>query len=120
MKENNIKDKSYLFSTRIGKLSKYLQTEKGEFVMSKQVLRSGTSVSAMIHEAEYAESKKDFIHKLKIAQKENNETIYWIKLLADTEYLNAKEFVSIHTDAVEILKILTTIIKNSKGNQNSD
>lgn len=82
--------------------------------MSKQLMRSGTSVGAMIREAEFAESKKDFIHKLSIAQKEINENIYWLELLNETKYLNKKEFDSLNHDAVEIIKLITSIIKSSK------
>lgn len=84
--------------------------------MSKQLLRSGTSVGAMVREAEHSESKADFIHKLSVAQKEINESIYWLQLLQATNYLNNDEFESVNTDAVELIKILTTIIKNTKQN----
>ena len=87
MRENIIKNKSFAFAVRVVKLFQYLQTEKREFVLSKQLLRSGTSVGAMVREAEHSESKADFVHKLAIAQKEINETIYWLELLMATEYL---------------------------------
>ena len=93
-----------------------MQVEKKEYVLTKQLLRSGTAVGAMIREAEHSESRKDFVHKLAIAQKEINETIYWLELLKETFYLSEEEFQSIHEDAVEIIKILTTIIKNTKSN----
>ncbi len=115
MKENNLKNKSFLFSIRVVNLCKYLVAEKGEYLLSKQVLRSGTSVGALVREAEHSESKNDFIHKLAIAQKEINETIYWLELLRATDYINEEEFESINLDAVEIIKILTTIIKNTKA-----
>jgi four helix bundle protein len=115
MKESNIRNKSFVFAVRIVKLNKYLITEKREFVLSKQLLRSGTSVGAMVREAEHAESKADFIHKMAIAQKEINETIYWLELLATTEYMEKQEFESVNNDAVELIKILTTIIKNTKS-----
>ncbi len=89
---------------------------KKEFVLSKQLLRSGTSVGAMIRESEHAETKNDFKHKLAIAQKEINETIYWLELLKETAYLNNEEFDSINADATEIIKLLTTIIKSVKSN----
>ena len=114
MKENLLKDKSFLFAIRIVKLYKYLCDEKKEFVLSKQVLRSGTSVGALVREAEHAESKADFIHKLAIAQKEINETIYWLELMCETGSLSAREFEGIHLNAVEILKIITTSIKTAK------
>ena len=116
MKENLLKDKSFRFAVRIIKLYKYLCDEKKEFVLSKQVLRSGTSVGALLREAEHAESKADFVHKLAIAQKEINETIYWLELMCETEYILAKEFDSINLNAVEILKMITTSIKTAKVN----
>ena len=82
--------------------------------MSKQVLRSGTAVGAMVREAEYAESTADFVHKLAIAQKEINETIYWLELIHETEYISTKEFDSMNTDAVEIIKIITASINTAK------
>lgn len=90
--------------------------QKKEFVLSKQLLRSGTSVGAMVREAEHAESKPDFKHKMAIAQKEINETIYWLKLLKATDYLTNDEFESMNTDAVEIIKLITSIIKSIKSN----
>jgi four helix bundle protein len=91
-----------------------LQEEKKEFIMSKQLMRSGTSVGAMIREAEFAESINDFIHKMSIAQKEINETIYWLELLNETAYTSTKEFESISVDATEILKLITSSIKTAK------
>ena len=114
MNENVIKTKTFAFAIRIVKLYQYLCNEKKEFTLSKQLLRSGTSVGAMVREAEYAETTKDFLHKLAIAQKEINETIYWLALLKETEYLESQHFNSINTDAVEIIKILTSIIRSTK------
>jgi four helix bundle protein len=116
MKENVIKNKSFAFAVRIVKLYKFLNTDKREFVLSKQLLRSGTSVGAIIREAEFAESKLDFKHKLHIAQKEINETIYWIELLKATNYLVIEQFESINKDAIEIIKLLTSILKTTKTN----
>jgi four helix bundle protein len=116
MSESLIKKKSFDFAIRIVKLFQYLQTEKKEYVLSKQVIRSGTSVGAMIRESEHAESKPDFVHKLAIAQKEINETIYWLELLKSTEYLNFEEFESINKDAIELIKMITSIIKTTKAN----
>jgi four helix bundle protein len=116
MKDNNLKNKSFLFAIRIVKLFQYLQTEKKEYVLSKQLLRCGTSVGAMIREAEHSESKADFIHKLAIAQKEINENIYWLDLLKETNYLTVEEYDSVNKDAVELIKILTAIIKSTKTN----
>lgn len=93
-----------------------MKDEKKEYVLSKQLLRSGTSIGAMIREAEHAETKKDFIHKMAIAQKESNETLYWLELLSETDYLSTEQFESIHKDAKSIMSIVTTIIKNTKNN----
>ena len=115
MSERNIiKDKSFKFAVRIVKLYQHLVGVKKEFVLSKQILRSGTSVGALIREAQNAESKADFIHKLGIAQKECDETIYWLELLKETEYLSQQEFENINNDAVELLKILKSIIITTK------
>ena len=114
MKEKVLKEKSFRFAIRIVNLYKYLCEDKKEFVLSKQILRSGTSVGAMIRESEYSESINDFIHKMAIAQKEINETIYWLELLQATEYILSKEFESIHIDAVEIIKLITSSIKTAK------
>jgi len=114
MKENIIKQKSFNFALRIIKLYQYLQNKKKEFVLSKQILRSGTSRGALIRESEHAESKSDFIHKLAIAQKEANETDYWIELLFQSGYLEIKQFESINQDIVELNKIITSIIISTK------
>lgn len=114
MKQSVLKGKSFNFAVRIIKLYKYLCDEKKEFVISKQVLRSGTSVGAMIREAEYSESKSDFIHKMGIAQKEINETIYWLELLSETNYITTTEFESLNNEAIEIIKMLTRSIKTAK------
>jgi four helix bundle protein len=112
----SVKEKSFCFAVRIVNLSKYLVEQKREFVLSKQILRSGTAIGALIRESEHAESKADFIHKLSIALKEANETDYWIDLLHQTNYLIAKEHQSIKTDILELIKLLTSIIKTSKNN----
>jgi four helix bundle protein len=115
MKDNNIvKEKSYSFALRMVKAYKFLSVEQREFVLSKQMLRSGTSIGALIREAEYAQSTPDFIHKLSIAAKEANETEYWIQLLKDSGYINIEAFASIHADCVELIKLLTSIIKSTK------
>ena len=115
-KKNILRDKSFAFAVRIAKLYRYLAENKKEFVLSKQILRSGTSVGAMVRESEHAQSKADFIHKLSIAQKEINETIYWLELFQATNYLSSQEFESINENAVEIIKLITTIIKTTKSN----
>jgi four helix bundle protein len=116
MKENVVKVKSFQFSVRIVRLYQFLCHDKKEYVLSKQLLRSGTSVGAMVREAEHAESKADFKHKMGIAQKEINESIYWLELLKETDYLNSNQFESLNSDAVEIIKIITSIIKTIKTN----
>lgn len=116
MKENVLKNKSFLFAIRIVNLYKFLIADHKEFVLSKQILRSGTSVGAMVREAEFGQSKSDFIHKLSIAQKEINETIYWLELLHETNYLKSESFKSINNDAIEIIKLITSSIKTAKAN----
>lgn len=115
--ENVIKTKSYSFAIRIVKAYKFLSTEQKEFVLSKQLLRSGTAVGALIRESEHAESKADFIHKMSIALKEANETEYWLLLLHDTDYLDKKSFESIVSDCQELIKLLVSIIKTAKKNK---
>lgn len=119
MSRNIVKDKSFGFAIRIVRLYQFLVTDKKEYVLSKQLLRSGTSVGAMVREAEHAETKKDFIHKMAIAQKEINESIYWLELLKETDYLKETEFESLNSEAVEIIKLTTTIIKSAKTNINN-
>jgi four helix bundle protein len=114
MSENVLKNKSYAFAIRIVKLSQYLQVERKEFVLSKQILRSGTAIGALIREAEYGQSKTDFIHKLTISLKEANETEYWINILTDTHYIDQKLFESMLTDCKELLKLLIASIKTAK------
>ena len=116
MKENLLKIKSKAFAVRIINLYKFLLNEKKENVISKQLLRSGTSVGANIHEAEFAESKSDFIHKLAISQKEINESIFWLELLFETEFISSLEFKSLSMDAIEIIKLITASIKTAKAN----
>ena len=106
--------KSFQFAKRIVRLTQYLQAEKREYVLSKQLLRSGTSIGANISEAQQAQTKPDFITKISTSLKETTETIYWIKLLYSTDYLTEKEYRSILYDCVEIEKILTSILKTSR------
>ena len=117
MRENVVKTKSFAFAVRIVKLYQFLINEHKEYVLSKQVLRCGTAVGAMIREAEHSESRADFVHKLAIAQKEINETIYWLELLKETNYLSREQFESVNEDAVELIKLLTSIIKTTKLNK---
>jgi four helix bundle protein len=116
-KENVLKDKSYKFALRVVKLYKHLAEDKKEFVLSKQVLRSGTSIGANITEGNQAESKADFVHKLSIALKESFETEYWLCLLRDGEFITGKQAESLLIDCKEIQKILTTSIKTAKVNK---
>ena len=113
-KRNVIKEKSFLFAIEIVGLYKVL-AERKEFVLSKQVLRSGTSIGANIREAEHAQSKADFIHKLSISLKEANETEYWLDLLYETKYINQIEFENIKPKIIELLKLLISIINTSKS-----
>lgn len=109
-----LKDKSFSFAIAIVKTYKNLVEEKREYVMSKQLLRSGTSVGANIREAKNAESTNDFIHKLGIAQKECDETLYWLELLKKTEYLNGEEFHKLSDEANQILKMIRSTILTIK------
>lgn len=116
IQDNPIEKRSYLFALRIVKAYKYLTGQKGEYVMSKQMLRSGTAIGAMMHEAKFAQSRADFINKVSIALKEANETLYWIELLHDSEYLDDMTYNSIYQEADEITAILATIVKSTKDN----
>ena len=107
---NPVLDKSYLFSVRIVKACKYLRQSKNETVMSKQLLRSGTSIGANVSEAQEAQSTPDFLTKLNIALKEASETEYWIRLLHDTGYFTDLQFRSIHADCIELKRLLSSII----------
>ena len=112
--DHNIQDKSFKFAIRIVNLYKMLCTDRKEYVLSKQLLRSGTSIGANITEAHQAQSKADFRSKLNIALKETSETKYWLRLLAATDYLTEVEFDSIFSDCTEIEKILVVSVKSLK------
>lgn len=112
--ENVLKNKSYAFALQVVKLCRKLQEDKKEYVLSKQLLRSGTAIGALTEEANQAESKADFIHKLSIANKEANETQYWIKLLIDTEIINPIEGKELLVNCNELIRIVTASIKTSK------
>ncbi|MCX5632996.1 MAG: four helix bundle protein [Phycisphaerae bacterium] len=114
MKESVLKDKSYEFAIRIVKLSQYLQSEKKEFILGKQILRSGTAIGALVREAQFGQSKADFAGKMSIALKEANETDYWLCLLKDTEFINSKLFESMHADCKELIAMLVSTVKTSK------
>lgn len=114
MGKSILKEKSYAFAIRVVKLNRYLCEEKKEFILSKQLLRSGTAIGALVREAEFGQSKADFRSKMIIALKEANETDYWLNLLKDTEYLSEKMFQSIYDDCLELIKILVATVKTSK------
>ena len=114
MKETVVGPKSFDFAIRIVNLYKFLVETKKEFVMSKQVLRCGTSIGANIRESRGAESKPDFIHKLSIALKETDETLYWLELLHRTEYISDEQFESLKIDVVELRKIISSIILTTR------
>ncbi len=108
-----VQEKSFLFSVRIVNLCRYLG-KKREFVISNQIMRSGTSIGANLAESEYAISKNDFINKLYIALKETNETIYWLRLLYKTDYISETQFISLYRDAEEIRKMLASSTRTIK------
>ena len=112
--EQTVERKSFLFAVRIVKLSRYLNTDKNEYTVSKQLLRAGTSIGANIAEAQQAQSRADFISKMSIALKETVETDYWLRLLQAAEYLSDAEFSSVYNDCTELEKMLTSIVKTSK------
>ena len=114
--DNPIEKRAYQFALRIVNAYKYLTRQQSEFVLSKQMLRSGTSIGAMMREAKFAQSRADFVSKTSIALKEANETLYWIELLYDSEYIDSKTFESIHNEANEITSILASIVKTTKEN----
>lgn len=115
MKNNPIEEKSFSFAVRTVRLYKYLTTEKQEFVISKQFLRSGTSIGANVSEAERGQSKADFASKMAIALKEANETEYWIRLLHASEYLTEAEFTSLYHDVNELIALLVSICKTANS-----
>ncbi len=114
---NVVKDKSFHFAVRIVKLCKILRKERNEHIMSTQLMRSGTSIGANIRESLNTQTQPDFVNKLSIAQKECDETIYWLDLLKETDYLITNEHCSVKADAEELLKIIRSIILTSKSNK---
>ena len=118
-KENVIVEKSKSFALRIIRLYRYLCGEKNEYILSKQLLRSGTSIGANVKEAIRGQSKADFYAKMNISLKEASETEYWLELLHESGYIEEKPFVSIYEDCQELIKILVTITKSQKGARNS-
>ncbi len=116
MKENIVKEKGYAFAVKTVLLCKQLTENKKEFILSRQLLRSGTAIGALVRESEQAESKADFIHKLSIALKEANETDYWVSLLKDTGYISLIEYKEMTYSIQELLRLLISIIKRTKEN----
>ena len=115
--KNVLKEKSYVFAIRIVRLAQGLQREQKEFVLSRQVLRSGTSVGALIREAEFGQSRPDFISKMSIALKEANETDYWLSILKDTNYIDSNQFEELNSPCKEIIALLVATVKTSKNNK---
>ena len=113
-KSNPIEEKTYSFSLRIIRLYQYLISQKNIPAIANQVLRSGTSIGALVREAAHAQSKADFLNKMNIALKEANETDYWLSLMHDSNYLTETEYVSIGSDCREVLKLLISIVKTTK------
>lgn len=113
-RESPLRSKSYNFGVRIVRLIQFMVKEQREFVLSKQVLRSGTAIGALIREAEYGISKPDFRNKMAIALKEANETEYWLSMLRDTDYINDKLFESLSSDCVELIKMLIATVKTTQ------
>ena len=107
--------KGYDFALRIVGMNKYFREQKGEFVLSKQILRSGTAIGALIRESEFAQSQADFVNKLSVALKEANETDYWLNLLHDSHYLNEVSFISMENDCGELIALLVSSIRTVKN-----
>lgn len=116
MKQSILKDKSFAFAVRIVKFTTYLRKECNEYVLSKQILRSGTAIGALVSEALFAQSKADFVSKLSISLKETNETIYWIELIHASELIDTSMAESLRTDAKELLALLISSVKTAKEN----
>jgi four helix bundle protein len=116
MKNNVLKDKSYSFAIDIVKACERLVAERKEFILSKQLMRSGTAIGALIREAEFAQSKPDFIHKMSISLKEANETLYWLSLLKDTFYISDEIFSNLSGVCKELISLLVASIKTAKAN----
>jgi four helix bundle protein len=115
--EYPLKEKSYKFALRIIKLYKYLVAENKEYVLSKQILRSGTAIGALISEAKFGQSKADFISKMNIALKEANETDYWLSLLKDSGYIDEKQYKSLSKEINELISMLVSTVKTLKSKQ---
>ena len=113
---NIIHDKTFSFAVKVVKLVTHLQKSRKEFVLSEQLLKSGTAAGALVREAEHAQSRKDFINKMSIGLKEINETNYWLKLMKETKIINEQEYNFLHPDCLSILRIMAKIVKTSKQN----
>jgi len=111
---NPLKDKSYIFAIKIVRLSQSLVSDKKEYVLSKQLIRSGTAIGALISEGEFAASKADFINKFTVSLKEANETEFWLRLLKDTDYLDNESFFELHSQCKELISMLVSSIKTTK------
>ena len=117
MTQSIVGDKSLAFAKRIAKCYVFLKEKKGETVMSKQLLRCGTSIGANVREGQYAQSKKDFISKMNIALKEAGETDYWLEVIHSASYFTDEEYASLDADNKELLRMLASIVKTSKGKE---
>ncbi len=113
-RRNIVKEKSFMFALDIIKVVKWMHNEKHEYILSKQLIRSGTAIGALIREAEHAESRRDFIHKLSISLKEANETDYWIELLSQASLITSEHYDTLHPQIQELIKLLISIIKSTK------
>ena len=116
-KDSLLHAKSYAFALRIISMNKYLREQVQEYVLSKQILRSGTAIGALVRESEFAQSQADFINKLSVALKEANETDYWLNLLHDSQYINNTVFESMESDCGELIALLVSSIRTVKNNQ---
>ena len=114
-KDNALADKTTAFAIRIVKCCKYLQEDRKEYIMSNQILRSGTSIGANIHEGIYAQSRDDFVSKMSISLKEASETEYWLELLSESGYITSEQFESIYSDCRDIIRILMSITKTQRN-----
>ena len=111
-----LRKKSFEFALRIVKLARFLETDKKDWVLSRQILKSGTSIGANVREGQEGQSRADFVSKLGIALKESNETLYWLDLLHDTEYIDTDQYGSLIADCIELKRMLTSIIKTAREN----
>ena len=118
-KRDILKEKSFAFANRVIKLYMYLSENRNAYILNKQLLRSGTAIGALVRESKNAESKMDFIHKLGIAQKECDETMYWLELLNENKFITKTQFESIYKDASELLKIIKSSILTVKDSLSS-